>query len=265
VVFLRRLSLTVKMLALTAGVGLVVWAVTDRFQSSSLERIFNTKLAERFAQQSEAQRIRFDQYVKRHHQAIKLFVGTHSLANYIRGTAWRMRRTPEIHRTPPPWLPQLSVLRNFILPRYILLLDQHGIVREIYQTQTDQPPAALLRPSQTLLNLSRNQGFLTTLDSKLFLVASGEVRGPGGRQNATVMLATPLDEQFLLASQGSSLPESNVIALLTENVPTILVSSNAVKVPPGTRLDALKERYLTVGQGFFDYGATDTVIVLASS
>jgi diguanylate cyclase (GGDEF)-like protein len=35
-------------------------------------------------------------------------------------------------------------------------------------------------------------------------------------------------------------------------------------VAPGTRVDSLKDRYLTIGQGFFDYGATDMVIELVS-
>lgn len=260
----RRFSLTSKMLMLTAVVGLVVWAASDTIQTRSLEKIFHTKLAERLSRRAEDQRIMFDRYVKGHHQAVTLLAETQSLRNYIGRRGWRKQETIKYYKKPPPWLPRLAVIRNFVQPRYLLLLDGQGRAKEIYQSESKPLPAALLKPTTMLLRLSRNQGFLTRLDGEPYLIATEHVTNGQGRTRGILMLVAPLDEQFLTASQGSILTDSNVIALLTEDKHVILVSSNAAVIPKGIRLSELKNRYLVTGQGFFDYGATDIVIVLVS-
>ncbi len=261
---LRRCSLTIKMLLLTAAAGLVVWAAMDAYQTTVLEDIFRTRLAERFSRQAEDQRIRFDRYIKGHHQAIKLFIRNHDLKRYLTVTEWSSQQTLRVYRRPPPWLPPLSVIRNFVQPQYLLLLDDNGQPHEIYQSTDVPPPDILLHPDRMLLSLSHNQGFLTRIGDVPYLIASARVTDEKDRPSAILMLATPLDEAFLIASQDSILDDAHVIALLADDQPTILVSSNAALVPPGTRIDELTGRYLATGQGFFDYGATDTVIELVS-
>ena len=125
-------------------------------------------------------------------------------------------------------------------------------------------PEAILNPGQMLLELSHNQGYLTTFNYAPYIIASAQVTDSNNNPAATLMLVSPLDEEFLIASQGATLAESSVIALLAESEPTILVSSNSSKVPPGIRLDTLSDNYLQIGQGFFDYGATDIIIELVS-
>ncbi len=261
---LRRFSLTIKMLLLTAAAGLLVWAVMDAYQSPTLENIFRAKLNERFSRQAENQRIRFDRYIKGHHQAIKLFVNNLDLKFHVTSKAWITQQTIHTYRRPPPWLPSLSVIRNFVQPRYLLLLNNDGEPRDIYQSTETPPPDILLHPDRMLLNLSHNQGFLTQIDNIPYLIASATVTDERDQPSAIMMLATPLDEAFLIASQGSILDDAHVIALLAESQPTILVSSNSARVAPGVRINELAERYLTTGQGFFDYGATDTLIELVS-
>ena len=261
---IRKLSLTWKMLLLTAAVSLVIWAVTDSIQTRSLKTIFHQELSEQFSLQAEEQRVRFDRYVKGHHQVVKLFADSNALQRYIRKPGWDQRKRIKVHRSPPLWLPRLSVVRNFLQPRCVLLLDANGQVREVYTTSSKKEPGQLLHPSEMLLSLTRNQGFLTSLDNKPYLIASHSVDDTKGRTRAILMLASPLDEQFLSASQGPSISYTGVIALLGETDPVIMVSSNQALIPPGTRLDDLKDKYLVVGQGFFDYGATDIVIKLVS-
>ena len=79
---IRSCSLTVKMLLITAVVGLVVWGISDKFQTDSLRKIFYGKLVERFSWQAEEQRILFDRYVKGHHQAVKLFINSDNIKTY---------------------------------------------------------------------------------------------------------------------------------------------------------------------------------------
>jgi len=79
----------IKMLSAAALVGLTVWAITDTIQNYSLKQIFDKKLKERFSWQAEKQRIMFDRYVKNHHQAVKLFIGSQKLKEYIDSVAWQ--------------------------------------------------------------------------------------------------------------------------------------------------------------------------------
>ncbi|VAW60074.1 diguanylate cyclase/phosphodiesterase (GGDEF & EAL domains) with PAS/PAC sensor(s) [hydrothermal vent metagenome] len=261
---LRRCTLTTQMFILTAVAGLLVWGTMDLYQSHVLEDIFRSKLAERFSNEAENQRIRFDRYIKAHHQAVKLFISSSRLKFHVAQNDWLVKKTVKVYRRPPPWLPPLSVIRNFVQPRYLLLLDNSGQLREIYQSTEKPPPDILMHPDRMLLNLSHNQGFLTQINNTPYLIASANITDNKKRPAGIMMLATPLDEAFLIASQGSILDEAHVIALLAENQPAILVSSNTSRVVPGTRIDELEARYLATGQGFFDYGATDTLIELVS-
>jgi len=261
---LNKYSLMIKMLSAAALVGLTVWAITDTIQNYSLKQIFDKKLKERFSWQAEKQRIMFDRYVKNHHQAVKLFIGSQKLKEYIDSVAWQKSDKNKTYSAPPPWLPSLSVIRNIIQPRYILLLDAKGNCRELYKANDGPAPIGLRHPEPTLLNLSHGQGFLTLLNDKPFLFASEKIKDSKNKTIATLLLASPLDEEFLIASQASVLADSNVIALLSENHPTILVSSNSTLIPPNTKIETLKNDYLKIGQGFFDYGATDIIIELVS-
>ena len=261
---LRKHSLMLKMLLSAVLIGLVVWAITDSIQNYSLKNIFERKLAERFSWQAEKQRIMFDRYVKNHHQAVKLFIGSQKLKEFIDSPDWQESNAEKTYISPPPWLPSLSIIRNIIQPRYMLLLDAKGNCRELYKASTGPAPEILRHLDSTQLNLSHGQGFLTNLNNKPFLLASEKIIDSNNKTIATLLLASPLDEEFLIASQASALADSNVIALLSEDQPTILVSSNSNLIPSGTNLDSLKNEYLKIGQGFFDYGATDIIIELVS-
>ncbi|MCK4863940.1 MAG: EAL domain-containing protein [Gammaproteobacteria bacterium] len=261
---LVRHSLMLKMLLSAVLIGLVVWAITDSIQNYSLKHIFNSKLEERFSWQAEKQRIMFDRYVKSHHQAVKLFIGSQKLNEFINSPAWQQSAENKTYTKPPPWLPSLSVIRSILQPRYIALLDEKGQCRELYNASDKPAPDALKHPNKMLLNLSHGQGFLTRLNGKAYLLASEKLVNKKGDILATLILASPLDEEFLIASQASAMADSNVIALLAEDQPTILASSNSSLIAPGTKIDTLKDRYLKIGQGFFDYGATDIIIELVS-
>ena len=264
IAILSKQSLMLKMLLAAGIIGLAVWAVTDTIQNYTLAQIFNNKLAERFSEQAEKQRTMFDRYVKGHHQAVKLFVDSQHLKEYIESPAWQKNTENLTYDEPPPWLPKLSVMRNFLQPRYILLIDEKGNCRELYKASPGPPPKELRHPGATILDLSHGQGFLTRLNNKPYLLASEKLINKNGKTQAILMLASPLDEEFLIASQDSTLPDSNVIALLAEEKPSIMVSSNASLIPPGTKTEDLKDQYLKIGQGFFDYGATDIIIELVS-
>jgi hypothetical protein len=69
---------------------------------------------------------------------------------------------------------------------------------------------------------------------------------------ATILLASPIDHEFLAAVFGPS--ESKYIrALLAEDRQHILVSSDRTNLSAGERLDDLQDRYLVTGLHWFEH------------
>ncbi len=261
---LSKISLIKKVFVYTIIVSACVWFISDRIQTDSLTSMFHQRLTERFSLQSEKQRILFDRYVKGHYQTLKLLSKTHSITEYVSTNSWVNNPLYKTHTAPPPWLPSLSTIRNFIQPRYLFLMDMNGKVNEVYQTSEEAAPEELLYPDNILLNLSHKQGFLTQIKQQPYLIATTVIYNHNNKPAAKLMLASALDEEFLIASQGPELEATNVIALLSEGEGIVLVSSNSQLIPAGTKINSLKDRYLVTGQGFFDYGATDIIIELIS-
>ncbi|MFO7603590.1 MAG: EAL domain-containing protein [Gammaproteobacteria bacterium] len=260
----RRTGLTVKMVILTAMLGVVVWLISDQYQTRTLKKLFNDKLAERFSTEAQEHRTRFDRQVKIYSQAAKLLAGTQQLHAYLKQPAWRntAERPLAYHEDSPDWMPPHSTLRQFVMPRYAILLDATGAAREVYNWDRSTPSALLLSPAPILLALSLNQSYLTQLGAEPYLVTTEQVQ-VDGRHTATLLLATPIDSEFLRASQALSTTR-HTVALLSEDAETIVVSSDPVAVPNGTHLSELRDIYRTVGKGFFDYGSSDLVIRFAS-
>jgi diguanylate cyclase (GGDEF)-like protein len=260
----KRCGLTLKMLILTALLGMAVWLISDSYQTRALKQIFNEKLAERFSVEAEEHRSRFDRQVKIYSQTAKLLAGTHQLYSHLDQTAWRegAGRPLMRHEDTPSWMPAHSILRQFVMPRYTILLDAQGAARELFNWDRTEPPALLLSPSPLLLALSDNQSYLTMLDSKPHLVTSEPVH-IRGQHVATLLLATPIDSEFLRESQSLA-TTAHTVALLSEDAETILVSSDPDQIPDGIHLAKLSDVYQTVGKGFFDYGSSDVVIRFVS-
>lgn len=260
----KRTDLTTKMLILTAMISMVVWLVSDNYQTRTLKQLFNEKLAQRFSTEAQEHRTRFDRHVKTYSQAAKLLSGTQQLHDYLRQATWpkNSKSPPVYYEDTPPWMPVHSILRKFVMPRYAILLDATGEVREVYNWDHSEPSALLLPPAPLLLTLSHNQSYLSMLADKPYLVSSEPVR-INGRHFATLLLASPLDSEFLRESQALATTR-HTVALLSEDAETILVSSDPVQVPNGIHLSELGDIYQTVGKGFFDYGSTDLVIRFVS-
>lgn len=260
----KGFGLTFKMLIITAMLGVVVWLISDNYQTRTLKQLFNEKLAERFGIEAEEHRTRFDRQVKIYSQTAKLLAGTHQLYEHLSQQAWRVGagQLPVFHEDSPPWMPAHSVLRQFVMPRYTFLLDAEGRVREVYNWDRTQPAAPLLKPTPLMLALSANQSYLTMLESKPYLLSAEPVH-VRGQHVATLLVATPIDSEFLRESQSLA-TTAHTIALLSEDAETILVSSDPERVPSGIHLEELSGVYQTVGKGFFDYGSSELVIRFVS-
>ncbi len=261
---LKRLPLMVKMLLVTVLAASAIFAGLDSFQARRLRATLYGQLELRLQEQAREDRLRFHSYVNAHRQAVKLLASQRNFVEYLETPAWVGGDPGRIvfHREIPPWLPKPSVLRAFVTVPFAMLLDPEGRVREVFLNHPDPPPASLLKPSDLLRTLSHNQSIMTELDDAPFLVTS-EMVETGGRLSAELMVASPLDEDFLIRSQGA-VEEPRLVALLRGDPAKIVASSNQTALPAGAPAESAQGSYLLTGKSFFDLASSDLVMMFAS-
>jgi len=255
------------MVFITIIIGFMAGGVLDYFQTRTVRNIFMKQLEERFSIEAQEDRIRFDNYVKGYHQAVKLLSSQKRLVDYIDSKEWTNHSKVRFHRLPPEWLPRTSVLRALVRIRHALLLDAEGKAWEIYQSVPESLPEALLHPTALLRQLSYNQSFMTSIEGRPFLISSESLSDVEGNTIATLMLASPLDKEFLIASQGTY--HGRIFALLnfalvSGEKPDVLISTEPEILPTGALLEDLKKSYLVTGESLFDYGSSDLLLGFAS-
>jgi PAS domain S-box-containing protein len=265
---LKRVSLITKMLALTLIVGAVTWGILDRIQTRSIGGIFRDQMADELALQAQSDRLAFDNFVKTQAQAVKLFVSQKRFNDYLdkaEAAGWASGNMPPktYKRRPPPWFPRMSVARAFMQARYAFLLGPHGNVREVYQAGVAAPPVELLKPTALLRELSHNQSYMTDVGGVPYIIASEYVSARDGRVRATLVLATPLDDETLFSTHGMT-QKDRITALLSGRDPVVIASSRPDLIPDGTRLSDLSEDFLIAGKSFFDYGSSDLRLQFSS-
>jgi signal transduction histidine kinase/CheY-like chemotaxis protein len=252
------------MVLITLTVGTVVWFASDYFGTMIFKSTLESHLITIMGLEAVDERNAFDSYVKAHSHAAKLFVSQKGFVDYVENVDWPGKVSNiRYHRTLPAWLPKGSIMRLVVQIPYALLLDASGRVREVYMGIPEPLPNAILHPSAFLTQLSHNQSFMTQIDGMPFLVASASVLNDNGETLGTLMLASPIDDEFLIASQGIPKP-GRFVALLSGDQSRILSSSAPDVLPPGTALEGLKGRYHITGKGFFDYGASDLGVGFAA-
>lgn len=261
-----RIPLTVKLVALSVVTGIVLWVVLDYIQSRRIKDIFLAQSSERLQRHAMDDRLHLDRYMRVYRHLARLFVIQKNFSDYVESGQWRGRNSAEViyHKQPPKWFSSRSLLYALACPRYAVLIDPQGNVREVYQDGKDPVPPALLHPGPLMIEMSRQQSYLLTLDAVPFLVTSALYTDASGKPSATLMLATPINEQFLIAALGGS-TDRGVTALLTPGDNSrVLTSSDPLKIPPGAPLEELQGNYLMTGKEFFDYGSSELSLKFAS-
>ncbi len=261
---LRRIPLTYKMLILTVTAGLISWGILDYVQSRQLKAIFDAQLTEQLNIRAQEARVRFDNYVEAHHAAVKLAVSQKRFSDYLTGKDITAAAKIKYYRDfVPPWLPDPSAMRSLVHISYALLMDGKGNVREVYQSLPKPPPLSLLRPDNLLRQLSFNQSLMTGVDGVPFVITAEPVFNGQKEITAILMIASPLDDDFLIASQGLS-NERITVALVSGGGPVILASNRPDDLPAGTSLSEIKGRYRITGKSFFDTGSSDLLVEFIS-
>jgi PAS domain S-box-containing protein len=267
---LNRIPLNLKMIAVTIVVGLSVLILSDMVLTNTLNDTLLKHFDQMLMRQAKENRMFFSAYLKNFKGAVKTISITASFRDYLDNIINREWSTENNFRIKyysdvPPWLPKPSVLRSFVHLDYVMLLDNKNRVREVYMGNEEELPEALLNPSRRLLRLSQGQSFLTTFDGEPFMVRSETVMGPGQKQRALIVIASPINTYFLVASQGKVNPD-HMLALVEGNDLRIISSSHPHLFPEGTTLESLEDIYLIdkVEKVFFDLGASELQMQIAS-
>ena len=262
---LNQISIVPKFMLIIALSGGISWVLLDHFQTRKLAAIFEASMSERLTQQANEDRLRFDNYIGSFQQAGKLIAAQKSFIDY----ASNIDRTSggshglKYYTDLPAWLPDASVMRHFASIDYALLIDNKDNVREIYQGEPGDIPKAFLRPSGLLRELSHNQSYMTSVDGLPFLITSETIENKEGVPIATLMLASQLDNDILLASHGTA-SKGKIVALARGERAEIIASNNPERLQVGTPLDTVKKDYSVTGKSFFDWGASDLVLQFIS-
>ena len=262
----NRVSLPIKTVALTIMVSLSVWVVLDYIQTEEWRKFHYLQLTDRLNQEAMESRLGFDRYVKSLQGTARLFVTHKKFSDYMEKQEWSVTDNVQIKYTgrSPAWFPTRSVIRRFTPPRHALLLGPGGRVRETYNSRTEPIPPSLLDPAEILIQKSHEQVFITKLDEIPYAISNEHYLDPKGEWLATLILATPIDNEFLLASL-KYFSENHLVALLSvEENSRVLTSSHLDKLPIGTPVNTLQDHYLITGKEFFDYGGSEIQIKLVS-
>jgi len=261
---LKKIPLALKVLILTLLTSGAVWLVLDHFQTIKLRDLFIAKLAEDLQIHAKQDREYFDKHIQKIHQAAKLITAQYDFQSYVFNTGWSQNKDIKYHTEIPTWLPSSSTLRAFFNARYALLINEKAQVCEVYLNAPEYPPEILLKPSNLLQKLSHAQSFMTDIQGFPHVLSSESIKDSTENTVATLMLVSPIDSDFLMASQTDMHLET-IIALLTGNAQKILASSNPDLLVEGAFVTDFEDKFLMTGtSSFLDYGASTLTLQFAS-
>jgi PAS domain S-box-containing protein len=284
----KRIPLTLKMLVVTVFVGVLTWSFLDPIQSSTTESVFRQQLSTTLEEDADENLTLFERYVQIFRQNVRLIVYQKQFYDYVqeeRNGEWtslrddqkRIKSYPYYMEFPqsssvrsvqdqfkaylyytesPRWLPDIASLRSFPHFHYALLLDGEGNLKEIYKNLAESPPASLLEPSHLLEQIHGKQSLLTSVDGIPYLIATESLYGAEGKPLATLVMATPIDDEFLAESQN----KGNIIAFAGGKDRRIFACNRGdVRgdlLPPGTTLGSLNDKYLYAEKSIYSFGAS---------
>ncbi|MGK5091101.1 ATP-binding protein [Deltaproteobacteria bacterium TL4] len=246
--FLARVPLTTKMVLMTVVAGVLIWMVADRYGTLSIKNAFEVQLHSELENRTKEALFYFRHYIAAHVQATRMFVLQKNMIDYVEAQAWLPSEsiTIQYHDYPPTWFASYPILRAFVLPRYALLLDTQGNVREVFQSDPATPPAFLLQPSEHLLQWSLREHHAIDPEGTPYIVTSEKVYGNKKAPLARLMLASSIDEDFLITSLPADAAEFIVGIVSNETSSKVIASNDESLIPKGTTISDLSHRYLVI-------------------
>lgn len=246
--------------------GLFVWLVLEQVQPRALKNIFADELKTRLEQQARETLIRYNNYVTAHTSTTRLLANHRQLSQYLEPVYWfeSDKGAPIVYLNTPPWLPSASLWRTLIQPSHILLIDNQGRTREIYQVGKRNLPPELAGINELFPSENRVQALLTTLGEKPYLLVSETAEDATGTVMGLLMMVAPIDEQFLTSSQQGVALDDVVVGLLDADEQRFLSSSDFKRLPPGMLMEKVEPDYQVTAQSFFEYEGSTINIQFAT-
>ena len=239
----------------------------DRVQTRALSKIFNQALESQLDQQARESLIRFDEYRRSFAYFVRLVATHRRMADYLDPIIWGRRSAELVHYdadNPPAWLPDDLTWQGGVNPRYFLLVDPAGAIRELFSPDGQDLPAALSGEPRGLLAAGQRRSFVTVLEDKPWLIVTEPTEDNARTPMGSVVLLIALDSGFLTASQQFVKSTNNVVAILAPDAQRILVSSSPLAVPAGRTVASLREDFLITAQSFFEYDDSDLNLLFAT-
>ncbi|MBF0131894.1 MAG: HAMP domain-containing histidine kinase [Magnetococcales bacterium] len=257
----RRTTLTTKALVVSVVMGGLLWLIADVWQTVLVREIFQKEQLANLEAQAQRDRLLFDGYLRGQEQAVRLLS---YLASLVHRVAWMQEdwaahpnREPILltdHR--PSWLPPPSVTRNLIAAPYVLLLDAHKRVREIYLQGTELPPLPHTVLAYFLPRLLNTAGHthIAAHEGIIYLINVSGISGHKASENpkAFLVFVVPLNDDFLSLFHRRS-DSSNVVALINGETNRVFASSRPDRISTGMTMEELTPQFAIFGKKFLDY------------
>ncbi|RKZ36220.1 MAG: hypothetical protein DRQ37_04595, partial [Gammaproteobacteria bacterium] len=261
----RSLSLTIKATALLLVMGAVIWSVLSYFQARDTKAALRTHLAEELARRAHDDRRAFDEALEEHRHSAMLMISLRVFQEYIErldSRGWEAG-SPKVFSSSPPWLARRFLRREFRNSRYLLLFDDLGRVRQIFNNGFSPLREQFVDSASELMRQSLQRSFITDAGKTPMLLAAESISDANGSTRAYLMLATPIDTDFLMNAHGISVT-GDIVAVRDANTNEILATSRPDLLSEGVFIGDQAERFMVVGQSFFEYGALDIPLQLIS-
>lgn len=266
--WLRRTPMPAMAMAVGLFCGLLVWVVLDPMQSQALQRALGAELHSQLNLRAHEALVRFEAYLRNYEATAHLLAHQQRMIDCLMRRGWDAapEGEPLIYSkgTQPSWLPDTSFWTSLVRPSHVALFDERERLREVYQL-VDRPwPRGVEEQAPFFLSAGDVDSFLTILDGRVYLLVSEPVHDGHGETTGILMLAVPVDAEFLQASQQGVLFPDAVLAIVDGDEHRILATSEERTVAPQTTLESWENLYLITSQSFFDYEGTDLNLQFAT-
>ena len=244
---------------------MIVTLLVVNLQEGALRQAFESQLTDLMDEKAFQHRVRFSRSIEAYYYAVKMLSAQEPLIEYLEKRAGEPAPAESaiIKGKAPVWLPHLSFLRSFLAPRYAIVLDSEGNPLELFQNWPILPPRELLALPMEALLQAIGQTHITMIGGVPYLLAAEEVKDETGKQLGLLLLSSPLDEAFMITSNGPA-TGWNLVALIDEESKRVISSNNQQMIARGLRLKVLTEHYLFTEPKFLAMGGMELNFRFAS-
>ncbi|PLX82783.1 MAG: hypothetical protein C0616_01790 [Desulfuromonas sp.] len=241
----RGLSLPAKVFLGIILIGSVTWSCSDYFVSLAIRQAFDQQLNDLLEEKAFQHRVRFSRFVESYPQAVEMLAHQKRLVDYLNTDHEQILQQSTYKTTHdiPHWMGRFSFFNSLLAPSYVLLYDSNGSIIEIYQARSNPPPQGLIYMSPLTMSRVYGESHIAQYGGVTYLLAGEQIHGDSKEMLGTLIVATPMDEAFMVASNGPK-TEWNMVALISEEEGKILVSNSSVELPEGIPLRQLRDEFL---------------------